>query len=156
MTHRRLAVAAFLTFLSMSCFSVAMAHDNGTHRIESKNSPADTMNKLEAMVKEKGFHVFARIDHAAGAKSIDKDLRPTELLIFGNPKGGTVLMSCDQQIGLDLPLKFLVWQDEQGKTWISYNEMEHFAKRYGLKGCGAPVVKNVENILELMATVASK
>jgi uncharacterized protein (DUF302 family) len=90
------------------------------------------MNRLEAEVKAKGMTVFARIDHAAGAAAVGLSLRPTELLIFGNAKGGTPLMQSIQTIGIDLPLKALVWQDASGKTWLSYNDPSWLAKRHGL------------------------
>lgn len=80
------------------------------------------MDRLEDGVKQRGLVVFARIDHAAGASKIGKTLRPTELLIFGNPQGGTPFMECAQSVGIDLPLKALVWEDAMGKVWISYNE----------------------------------
>ena len=85
----------------------------------SSHGPKETMNRLEAAVKTKGMTVFARIDHAAGAAEVGLLLRPTELLIFGNAKGGTPLMQAIQTIGIDLPLKALVWQDATGKTWLT-------------------------------------
>ena len=87
-----------------------MAAD-GLTTIPSSYGPKDTMNRLEAAVKAKGMTVFARIDYAAGASAVGLSLRPTEVLIFGNAKGGTPLMQSVQTIGLDLPLKALVWQD---------------------------------------------
>ena len=90
------------------------------------------MDRLEAEIKAKGMTVFARIDHAAGAAAVGLPLRPTELLIFGNAKGGTPLMQSMQTIGIDLPLKALVWQDGSGKTWLSYNDPGWHAKRHGL------------------------
>jgi uncharacterized protein (DUF302 family) len=93
----------------------AMAAD-GLTTIPSSYGPKDTMNRLEAAVKAKGMTIFARIDHAAGASAVGLSLRPTEVLIFGNAKGGTPLMQSVQTIGLDLPLKALVWQDISGKT----------------------------------------
>jgi uncharacterized protein (DUF302 family) len=90
--------------------------------------------RLEAQVKAKGMTIFARIDHAAGAAEVGLPLRPTELLIFGNAKGGTPLMQAEQAIGIDLPLKALVWQDEAGVTWLSYNDPTWLAKRHGLAG----------------------
>jgi uncharacterized protein (DUF302 family) len=90
------------------------------------------MNKLEAEVKAKGMTVFARIDHAAGAAAVGLPLRSTELLIFGNAKGGTPLMQSNQTIGIDLPLKALVWENASGVTWLSYNDPSWLAKRHGL------------------------
>jgi len=100
--------------------------------VRSSHGPADTMDKLEAAVKAKGMTVFARIDHAAGAAKVGLSLRPTELLIFGNAKAGTPLMQQLQSIGIDLPLKALVWQDGSGSTWLSYSDPGWLAKRHGL------------------------
>jgi uncharacterized protein (DUF302 family) len=109
----------------------AMAAD-GLITIRSSYGPQDTMNRLEAEARAKGMTVFANIDHAAGAKAVGLSLRPTELLIFGNAKGGTPLMQSNQTIGIDLPLKALVWQDASGGTWLSYNDPSWLAKRHGL------------------------
>src|SRR5262249_16667063 len=100
--------------------------------IRSNYGPKDTMDRLEADVKARGLTVFARIDHAAGAAAVGLSLRPTELLIFGNAKGGTPLMQSNQTIAIDLPLKALVWQDASGKRWVSYNDPSWLAQRHGL------------------------
>jgi uncharacterized protein (DUF302 family) len=116
-----------------------MAAD-GLTTIRSSYGPKDTMDRLEAAVKANGLTVFARIDHAAGAAEVGLPLRPTELLIFGNAKGGTPLMQAAQTIGIDLPLKALVWQDASGSTWLSYNDPSWLAQRHGLgKEVEAPV-----------------
>jgi uncharacterized protein (DUF302 family) len=104
----------------------------GLITLPSRHGPKDTMDRLEAAVKIRGMTVFARIDHAAGAAAAGLSLRPTELLIFGNAKAGTPLMQSVQAIGLDLPLKALVWQDGAGDTWLSYNDLAWLAKRHGL------------------------
>jgi uncharacterized protein (DUF302 family) len=104
---------------------------DGLTTIRSANGPKDTIDRLEAAVKAKGMTVFARIDHAAGAAAVELSLRPTELLIFGNAKGGTPLMQSIQTTGIDLPLKALVWQDASGATWLSYNDPSWLAKRHG-------------------------
>jgi uncharacterized protein (DUF302 family) len=109
----------------------AMAAD-GLTTIPSSFGPQDTIERLEAEVKAKGMTVFARIDHSAGAAEVGLSLRPTLLLVFGNPKGGTAPMQSVQTIGIDLPLKALVWQDAAGKTWLSYNDPSWLAKRHGL------------------------
>jgi uncharacterized protein (DUF302 family) len=108
-----------------------MAAD-GLTTIRSSYGPKDTIERLEAEVEAKGMTVFARIDHSAGAAALGLTLRPTELLIFGNAKGGTPLMQSMQTIGIDLPLKALVWQDAAGSTWLSYNDPSWLAKRHGL------------------------
>src|SRR5262249_55591760 len=108
-----------------------MAAD-GLTTIRSSHGPGETTNKLEAAVKAQGMTVFARVNHAAGAAEVGLTLRPTELLIFGNAKGGTPLMQTIQTIGIDLPLKALVWQDAAGDTWLSCNDPGWLAKRHGL------------------------
>lgn len=95
------------------------------------------MNRLEEVVKQRGLTVFARIDHAAGAAKVGKTLRATELLIFGNPQGGTPLMQCAQTAGIDLPLKALVWEDASSQVWLGYNDPAFLAKRHGAAACPA-------------------
>ena len=108
-----------------------MAAD-GLTTIPSNHGPKETMDRLEAEIKARGMVVFARIDHAAGAAQAGLSLRPTEVLIFGNAKAGTPLMQAEQTIGIDLPLRALVWQDANGKVWLSYNEPSWLAQRHGL------------------------
>ena len=108
-----------------------MAAD-GLTTIPSNHGPKETMDRLEAEIKARGMVMFARIDHAAGAAQAGLSLRPTEVLIFGNAKAGTPLMQAEQTIGIDLPLKALVWQDANGKVWLSYNEPNWLAQRHGL------------------------
>ena len=113
------------------CGMEALAAD-GLITLRSSYAPKDTMNRLETEVKAKGLAVFARIDHAAGATEVGLSLQPTELLIFGNAKSGTPLMQALQTIGIDLPLKALVWQDASGTTWLSNNDPNWRAKRHSL------------------------
>jgi len=116
-----------------------MATD-GLITMRSSHGPKETMDRLEAEVRAKGLSVFARVDHAAGAAAVGLPLGPTELLIFGNAKGGTPLMQSMQTIGIDLPLKALVWQDASGNTWLSYNDPKWLATRHGLgRDAEAPV-----------------
>ena len=130
---------------------VAHAAD-GLVAVKSPHSAADTMNRLEATVKQRGLNVFARIDHAAGAMKVGKTLRPTELLIFGNPQGGTPLMECAQTAGIDLPLKALVWQDEASQVWLGYNDPAFLAQRHGASTC--PAVENLRKALSGLAEAA--
>ena len=132
---------------------LAQAAD-GLVAVKSPHSAADTMNRLEAKVKERGLNVFARIDHAGGAAKVGKTLRPTELLIFGNPQGGTPLMECAQSAGIDLPLKALVWEDAQGQSWLGYNDPAWLAQRHGAASC--PVVENLRKALSGLADAAAK
>jgi uncharacterized protein (DUF302 family) len=100
--------------------------------VDSHFGPKETLERLEAEVQAKGLTVFARIDHAAGATAVGMTLPPTTVIIFGNARGGTPLMQASQLIGLDLPLKVLVWQDPAGKTRLTYVDPHVLVKRYGL------------------------
>ena len=128
----------------------------GLATIRSSFGPQDTMNRLETAVKAKGMTVFARIDHAAGATAAGLPLRPTEILIFGNAKGGTPLMQAVQTIGIDLPLKALVWQDAAGDTWLSYNDPDWLAKRHGLSGETEVAVGILTDALAALAQAATQ
>jgi uncharacterized protein (DUF302 family) len=124
---------------------------NGLTTIPSNHAPKETLDRLEATAEAKGMTVFARIDHAAGAAEVGLSLRPTAVLIFGTAKAGTALMQENQTIGIDLPLKALVWQDEQGKTWLSYNEPAWLAERHAL---GPQARTAIEAIATALAAIA--
>ena len=128
---------------------------DGLITIRSNFGPEETMQRLEAEVKAKGLTVFAHVDHAAGAAAAGLPLRPTDLLIFGNAKGGTPLMQQVQTIGIDLPLKALVWQDEQGATWLAYNDPAWLAQRHGAGDPAKPVVATLTSVLHAIATNAA-
>jgi len=102
----------------------------GLTSVQSSFGPKETMDRVEAEIREGGLNVFARIDHAAGAAEAGLTLAPTELMIFGNARGGTPLMQSAQTVGIDLPLKILVWQDAANNTWLSYNEPSWIAQRH--------------------------
>jgi uncharacterized protein (DUF302 family) len=126
----------------------------GLMTIKSSHPAKETVNRLEAAVKAKGLTVFARIDHAGGASAVGLSLRPTELLIFGNAKGGTPLMQAGQTIGIDLPLKALVWQDDSDETWLSWNDPAWLAARHGENGVEA-VTGKLAALLEDLAKSAT-
>ena len=132
----------------------AMAAE-GLINLRSSYGPKETMNRLETEVKAKGLTIFARIDHAAGAAEVGLSLRPTELLIFGNAKGGTPLMRAVQTIAIDLPLKALVWQDASGNTWLSYNDPNWLAKRHGLGHEADAPIKAISAALDAMTKTAT-
>lgn len=132
-------IAAALLLAAAS--TAAAAAGDGLVTVRSGNSPKVTLDRFEAVARSKGMKVFARIDHAAGARSIGQELRPTELLIFGNPQGGTPLMRCVQSAGIDLPLKALAWQDTSGQTWLAYNDPAWLAARHGAGECGGVAAK---------------
>lgn len=127
----------------------------GLVSVRSNHGPEETMNRLEAAVRAKGLTVFARVDHAAGAAGAGLLLRPTDLLIFGNARGGTPLMQADQTVGIDLPLKALVWQDASGTTWLSYNDPSWIAKRHGLNSETAAAVAPLAAALKALAEKAT-
>lgn len=125
----------WLVVMAFAAFPVLAA--DGLVALKSPHAAKATMDRLETALKEKGLTIFARIDHAAGAAKIGKQLRATELLIFGNPQGGTPFMECSQTVGIDLPLKALVWQDESGQVWLGYNDPAYLATRHGVAQCPA-------------------
>lgn len=104
---------------------------DGMTRCSSGHGPKETMDRLAAAVTSRGMTILARIDHAAAAAKVGMMLRPTEILIFGNPQAGTPLMQMTQTIGIELPLKALVWQDAEGETWLAYNGPTWLAARHG-------------------------
>ena len=114
------------------------------------------MNRFEAEVRARGMTAFAHIDHAAGAAAVGLSLRPTELLIFGNARGGTPLMEVLQTAGIDLPLKALVWQDASGVAWLSYNDPTWIAKRHGMGSEVGATVSVLTAALNQMARSATK
>ena len=132
MKFARMAVLLLLSVLSAPVLAA-----DGLIAGKSPHSVKDTMDRLEVAAKGKGLNVFLRVDHAAGAKKIGKDLRPTELLVFGSPQGGTPLMECAQGAGIDLPLKALAWQEAGGQVWLGYNDPAWLAKRHGAGECAA-------------------
>ena len=125
----------FVLLLLPVC-SAALGAD-GLIAVKSPHAASETMNRFEVNAKQRGLNIFARIDHAAGAAKAGKSLRPTEVLIFGNPQGGTPFMECAQSAGIDLPLKVLVWEDAQGQVWLGYNDPAYLAQRQGVPQCPA-------------------
>jgi uncharacterized protein (DUF302 family) len=132
----------------------AMAAD-GFVTVQSHFDPNETMGRLTAEVKARGLTVFAHVDHAAGAAAAGLPLRPTDLLIFGNAKGGTPLMQMDQTTGIDLPLKILVWEDQAGSTWLSYVDPAWVAKRHELGQRADSTVNALTNVLQTIANAAT-
>jgi len=126
-------------------------HIEGLTTIASSFGPKETIDRLEAEIRGKGMTVFARIDHAAGAAEVGLTLPPTELIIFGNARGGTPLMQSLQTVGIDLPLKALVWEDTAGKTRISYNEPGWIAQRHGVGANAEPIVNSMAAALSAIS-----
>ena len=120
-----------------------------------QNLEAALQDKLEAIVKEKGFTVFARIDHAAGAAKVGKSLRPTQLLIFGNPQVGTALISSNQSAGLDLPIRVVAWEDASGQVWLGYTAPAALAGRHGITDRD-PVIEKMTGALGKLTDAAAQ
>ena len=153
MKQQKIISSSFLIFIiSLPGFAQG---DNGIISIKSVHTVTETINKLEDVLKNKGMTIFKRINHTAGAEKAGITLRPTELLIFGNPKVGTPLMLCSQTAALDLPQKALAYKDKMGQVWLSYNDPAYMAKRHGIKGCEKPLQK-VSNALAKFAKVATE
>jgi uncharacterized protein (DUF302 family) len=128
--------------------------DDGLITLQSAYSVNETLDRYEHAVETKGMKVFARIDHAAAATGVDMPLRPTSVLIFGNPKVGTLLMQSNQKAGIDLPLKLLAWQDKNGQVWIAYTDPAYLVRRHAITD-REPVVANMRKALNAFATTAA-
>jgi uncharacterized protein (DUF302 family) len=131
------------------------ASSQGLITVASAHSVADSLDRLEARLRTLGITSFARIDHAAGAAAAGLELRPTQLLVFGNARAGTPLMQADQRAGLDLPLKVLAWQDSAGRVWLTYNDPRWIAERHGLGEPLAPAVAKLGEALTGLVAVAA-
>jgi len=129
--------------------------NNGLNSITSHNDVKTTADHLESILQEKGMNIFSRVNHTAGAEKIGETLRPTELIIFGNPQTGTPLMQDQQTAAIDLPQKMLVWEDNQGKVWLSYNNPNYLAERHGITACDE-LVNKIDTALENIATAACR
>ena len=119
--------------------------------LPTNHSVEDILGKLQTILKTKGVPVFALVDHSGEAAKVGMEMRPTKLLIFGNPKGGTPLMLAAPTIAIDLPLKILIWEDGQGKTWVTYNTAEYLTERHELP---ANLAQNIAFLATLAATLA--
>ena len=119
----------------------AVSAEDGLVHVKSAHDVKTTADRLEKVLEAKGMRLFNRIDHAAGARSVGRQLRPTELVIFGNPKVGSPLMACQQTVGIDLPQKALIWQDEAGQAWFSYNRPAYLQSRHQVEGCDDVIAK---------------
>ena len=119
----------------------------------SAHGVKETLDTLEALLRDKGIKVFGRIDQAAEAKQVGLQMTPAELLIFGNPKGGTPLMVAEPLSAIDLPLKALAWQDSDGRSWLSYNDSAYLQKRFGLSD---DLMKPITAAIALLAQAAAR
>jgi uncharacterized protein (DUF302 family) len=121
---------------------------NGLVQVASKYAVDETVERLQSILAQKGLQVFAVVDHSGEAEKVGMKLRPTKLLIFGSPKAGTPVMVAALTLAIDLPLKTLVWQDDSGKVWVSYNSPEYLQERHGVP---TDLVKNIAGVGALVA-----
>ena len=128
----------------------------GLITIQSDYSVKETIDRLTTIVESKALTVFIRVDHANNAAKQGLQLRPTELIIFGNPKAGTVLMQDNQTAGIDLPVKALAWEDEAGKVWLTYNDTKWMADRHDLTEKTQAVLKAIEEGMAFVTQSAAK
>jgi len=143
-----LSIALIIVFATIS-----MAGNAGLVNVKSAHSVAATADRLERVLAEKGMTLFLRLNHAESAGKVGIMLRPTELLIFGNPKVGAPLMAKQQSIGIDLPQKMLIWQDESGQVWLTYNDPDYLADRHRLDK-SLPALSKVKKALGAFAQAA--
>lgn len=122
--------------------------------VESHYSAKETADRFESIIKDKGFTVFARIDHQKNAAGVNLTLRPTEVIIFGNPNIGTQLMQCNQLIAIDLPQKVLVSEDADNKVWLSYNNPQYIKQRHSITGCDE-VINKISGALNTLSIAAT-
>lgn len=120
----------------------------GIISIASKFSVSETLDRLTAALEAKGIRVFARVDHSGEAEKVGMKMPPTQLLIFGNPKGGTPVMLAAPTSAIDLPLKALAWQDAEGKVWLSYNDVAYLQRRFGLTDADVKTISGIGSLLE--------
>ncbi|MGB2627728.1 MAG: DUF302 domain-containing protein [Candidatus Acidiferrum sp.] len=127
-------------------------NDNGLVHLSSPYSVAETSTRLQSMLQTKGIQIFCRIDHSGEAEKVGFRMRPTQLLIFGNPRGGTPLMLAAPTVAIDLPLKALVWEDAAGKVWITYNSPAYFEKRHDIP---PELIKNIAGTADLLNSLVA-
>lgn len=147
---KKIAVAVLLLVASVSVY----AADNGLISKKSKYSVSETIDRLEKVLKEKGITVAMRWSHSDKANNVGIPLRPTELLIFGNPKLGSNFFTSKQTSGIDLPMKALAYEDEKGQVWLTYNDPQYIANRHGIKDRDEVVAK-MTNALDKFSSVAT-
>lgn len=141
--------------LLLFLLSTAVIADNGLITKPSVYSVAETLDRFENIASKKGITIFARVNHAQGAKKAGLTLAPTEVLIFGNPKLGTPLLLSQRTVAIDLPLKAIAWKDKEGKVWLAYNSPDYIAKRHGIEDKQA-VIKKMTGALNKFSDFATK
>lgn len=144
-----------LVLLTVALFSTSffVIASDGLVKYESIYSVEETAERFDNIIKSKGLTLFARIDHQENAKGVDLVLRPTEIIIFGNPKVGTPLMQCTQTVAIDLPQKVMIHEDIHRKVWLSYNDPKYLMKRHNISGCDE-LVNKISGVLHDLSIAA--
>ena len=143
-------VAGAIAVGGFVCSASQTSAQTGLVTVDSPLSVEDTVARFEDVATERGLTIFGTVDHAAGAASVDKELAPTQVVIFGNPAAGTPLMQCAPSVGIDLPLKMLIW-DVDGQTQVAYNDMMFLQERHEIEGCDEAIAK-VTTALDAIVT----
>jgi len=150
---QKIVMILLVSVMGLLANTVFADSESGLINKKSPYSTTETLDRLSNALKKNGITVFARISHDKNAAGVNLTLRPTELLIFGNPKVGTHFFTSKQTAGIDLPMKALAWQDEKGQVWLTYNDPGYIAKRHGIKD-RENVVKKMSGVLEKMSAIA--
>lgn len=155
---QHLILALFAVSSLMIVMNVSHAFettDSGIVKVASNYSVLETADRFEAILQNQGLTQFARVNHTAGAQSVDLELRPTEVIIFGNPQVGTPLMQCNQLAAIDLPQKALIWQAEDGQVWIGYNNPDYLLARHALDDCSG-LLGRIQAVLRTLTETAAQ
>jgi len=144
-----------ILLITLFLFTMPSYSQTGLVTIKSQHSVEVTADRFENLVKDKGLKFFTRINHAQNAANNDLNLRPTEVILFGNPLAGTPLMNCAQTVAIDLPQKALFWQDENDDVWVSYNDPAYLKERHNIQGCD-PVLEKITGLLANLANGAAQ
>ncbi|MDN2660400.1 DUF302 domain-containing protein [Neptunomonas sp. CHC150] len=146
-------VKSLLLGVALAVFSLSASAEDSLVKYESIYSVKETADRFENIAKSKGLTVFTRINHQQNAANVGLELRPTEVIIFGNPKVGTPLMQCSQDVAIDLPQKVMITEDSNNKVWLSYNNPNYLVQRHSIEGCDE-VIKKVSGVLGALSTAA--
>lgn len=149
----RLFIKSVIIFVTIISTSELFAQE-GMIAIQSSHSVEETANRLENILEKNGITIFEKIDHQQGASSVDLELLPTTLFIFGNPKLGTPIMQCSQTTAIDLPQKMLIWENSNGVIQIGYNDADFLIKRHSITGCNE-VLEKIGDALHNFAVSAA-
>ncbi len=143
-------------FFSLFVFILPSSAAEGLHRLRSGHDVETTMDRFEQSLRTQGFRVFIRIDYATKMKKVGLHVQPMQALVFGKPKLGARLIQCQPEIAIDLPMKVLIYQGEQGRVWLTYEDPHWLAKRHELGHCGAPLIQKMSAVLHQLARAATQ